>query len=218
MLTPAEQYDRLPSATQRLLDEINFLAAELREHLLLEQFYLALNALNARLQQLHPEIACVQGCSTCCQTQGSQWLLLPMEWELMQQALQVLPQAQQTRVQAQLQQLTDRANGGACPLLLDGCCAVYAFRPLDCRLKGYSFSQERLLLMQTALPQAFSCSAEQQRMLNDLQRPERALYYMFFPQREALQRVLQRIEPSDAQAQTLADWLKIYFQTFSSPA
>ncbi|MBF2053212.1 MAG: YkgJ family cysteine cluster protein [Candidatus Sericytochromatia bacterium] len=218
MLTPAEQYDRLPPETQRLLDEINFLAAELRDHLLLEQFYLALNALNARLQQLHPEIACVQGCSTCCQTQGNQWQLLPMEWSLIQRALQALPQAQQLRVQSQLQQLADPASGSSCPLLLDGRCAVYAFRPLDCRLKGYSFSQERLLPMQPALPQAFSCLAEQQRILHDLKRPGRALFYMFFPQREALQQVLQRIEPSDDQSQTLAHWLEQHFEALHSAA
>jgi hypothetical protein len=216
MLTPAEQYAQLPAETQRLLDEINFLAAELRDHLLLEQFYLALAALNARLQQLHPEIACVQGCSSCCERQGSQWQLLPMEWALLQQALQALPPDEQARIQQQLHaaESPDKpAQRAACPLLRDGRCTVYAFRPLDCRLRGYSFSQERVLPLHGRLPQPFSCEPEQQRMLADLRRPERGLYYMFFPQREALQQVLKRIEPgSDPTPRSLKAWLKSYFR------
>ena len=44
-------YAALPPERQRLLDEVNFLAGNLREDLVLEQVYLALAALSHRLQQ-----------------------------------------------------------------------------------------------------------------------------------------------------------------------
>lgn len=211
MTTPLEQYQRLAPEVQRIFDEINFLAAELRDHLLLEQFYLTVAALTARLQQLHPQIPCPQGCHDCCQTQGSRWQLLPLEWDLLAKALQALAPAQLAVIQAQLQ-----TASSACPLLVDGQCSVYAFRPLDCRLKGYSFEQEQTLPMARPVLRPYTCVPEQQRMQAALAQPEQQLYYMFFPQRHTLREVLSRIEPTAAgRPRSLNSLLADYFAAVS---
>ncbi|PKL76930.1 MAG: hypothetical protein CVV27_07745 [Candidatus Melainabacteria bacterium HGW-Melainabacteria-1] len=207
-------YDQLPPERQGLLDEVNFLAGNLREDLILEQFYLALEALSARLQQLHPQIACPTGCSRCCETHALPEVL-PMEWELIKAALETLPNEISERLRTAVRsgnwpldaegQLKGRRRdypNCSCPLLLDGRCSVYPWRPFDCRVTGYAFSNagERPLPPPGPPPGQllpYSCSSEQRRMLTELAQGIRPLEYMFLPQREQLWEVLQLIEPGD---------------------
>jgi len=227
-MNPVELYTQLEPAEQRLFDEVNFLATELRDHLVLEQFYLALSALTTRLQRLHPEIPCATACSRCCETYALPELL-PMEWELVRQALECLDVPQRQSLQRQVQQVSavldttgnlpgKRADYPhfTCPLLLEGRCAVYAMRPFDCRITGYSFacSGERPLPLQAVSrqPVPYTCAPEQQRMLADMRAQKRPLHYMFLPQKDKLEQVLKGIEPSpDAQPRLLLAYLREYF-------
>lgn len=218
-------YAALPPERQRLLDEVNFLAGNLREDLVLEQVYLALAALSHRLQQLHPEIGCPGGCSRCCESYALPETL-PMEWELIAEALNQLAPEDQGRIREAVAAATGlldengelrgqrRDHAAArCPLLLDGRCSVYAVRPFDCRVTGYAFStsgERPLPGAPPGQPLPYSCQSEQLRMLNELGTGRKPLEYMFMPQREALLQALRRIEPSDGPPrlllQRLADW------------
>lgn len=229
-MNPLELYQRLPADKQHLLDEVNYLATHLRNDLILEQFYLAFDALAQRLQQLLPETACASGCSQCCQSYALPEVL-PAEWRLIEQALAELDADSRSRILASLARSAELLNQEgrlkrprrtqtdvACPLLLDGRCAVYAFRPLDCRLTGYSFSvaAERPLPMLAQPGQAlpYSCQSEQRRVLNELSQELHQLEYMFMPQREKLLATLAEIEPSGQPARlllaALCDWAKAW--------
>lgn len=205
-------YEQMPPERQKLLNESNYLAANMGNDLLLEQFYLALDAMISRLQQLHPAIPCPSGCSRCCETYALPEVL-PAEWELIASELAQLPAAIQTQITTAIQQSSGFLNADGqlarprkelrdcrCPLLVDGRCAVYPVRPFDCRITGYGFSQAGERPLPVPLPKQqpvpYSCSNEQMRMLRELSRGLHPLEYMFMPQRERLWEVLQEIEPS----------------------
>ncbi|MGV3525690.1 MAG: YkgJ family cysteine cluster protein [Candidatus Sericytochromatia bacterium] len=219
-MNPVELYEALDPSAQQRLDEINFLAAELRDHLLPEQFLLATEALTARLQQIHPSIACPRGCSHCCESYALPEVT-PAEWELIKLALDNLPPPIQQQLQKQIAEAQhtfplevprNQQPQARCPLLLDGQCSVYGLRPLDCRLTGYSFSQagERPLpglrgAQPSALP--YSCTQEQQRMLHELHQGLHPLEYMFMPQRERLLASFAQLQPHPAPSQRLLSYL-----------
>lgn len=225
-MNPVELYEQLPPERQQLLDQVNFLAQHLSADLMLEQFYLALDALNHRLQQLLPQTQCQTGCSHCCQHYALPEIL-PMEWQLIQQALVRLSPQQQTQIQENVDALQDLLDADlnlkaprhqypdvTCPLLLEGQCSVYAFRPFDCRVTGYSFSQsrERPLPMLGLKLAPYSCQSEQQRVLQDLQQGRHPLEYMFVPNREQLWQSFKTIELSTERPRRLLSWLVAYFQ------
>lgn len=229
-MNPVELYEQASPQQQRRIDEVNFLAQHLNADLMLEQFYLALEALNQRLQQLLPETQCTSGCSDCCRHYALPEVL-PSEWQLIEQALSQLSPEQVTQIQAnvetQLQLLDADLNLKAprhqhpdvsCPLLLDGQCSIYALRPFDCRVTGYSFSQsrERPLPMLGLKLAPYSCQSEQKRVLQDLQQGHHPLEYMFVPNREQLWQSFKAIELSTAQPRRLLSWLTEYFQSTRS--
>lgn len=221
-----ELYEQQPPERQRLLDEVNFLAAHLRDDLILEQFYLALSALTSRLQQLQPEIACPSGCSRCCESHALPEIL-PSEWRLIETALNRLPEATQARIKSAVQTAAPLLNHEgklksprrthsrfSCPLLIDGRCSVYAFRPFDCRITGYAFSVsgERPLpqFVPPGRPIPYTCAPEQQRMISEIDAQTRPLEYVFMPQREPLWEALKQIEPSDDPAALLLKHLQAW--------
>lgn len=208
-----ELYEQQSPERQRLLDEVNFLAAHLRDDLMLETFYLALSALTARLQQLHPEIPCPTGCSSCCESHALPDVL-PAEWRLIEAALNRLPEAIQTQIRSTVEHSVHVLNDQgklksprrsharfSCPLLIDGRCSVYAFRPFDCRITGYAFSVsgERPLpqFVPPGRPIPYTCAPEQQRMISEIDAQTHPLEYVFMPQREPLWEALKQIEPSN---------------------
>ncbi len=218
-----ELYEQQTPERQRLLDEVNFLAAHLRDDLILEQYYLTLSALTARLQALHPEIPCPTGCSKCCESYALPEVLAS-EWQLIQQALNALSSKKQSQIRTAVLASAEVLNSEGklksprrthkffqCPLLIEGQCSVYAFRPFDCRITGYSFSTsgERPLPHFVPPGQAipYTCSPEQQRMLTELENQSRPLEYVFMPQREPLWEALKQIEPSDQPPALLLKYL-----------
>ena len=228
-------YEQLPPEKQQLLDEINFLAGNLNEHLILEQFYLALAAMSERIQKLHPAIPCPSGCSRCCESYALPEVL-PAEWELIAAGLQQLQPALQQRIAAAVRASTEVLENGRlrgrrqdypgfrCPLLIDGHCAVYAVRPFDCRITGYGFSTagERPLPSPMHRPPGqplpYSCGSEQLRMLTELESGESPLEYMFLPQREHLWQALQQIEPSGRGPELLLQHLLDWANALTTPA
>lgn len=80
---------------------------------------------DAVLSALPEHFACKLGCTGCCQTERT---VSDVEWGALEQAVAEL--APETLAALQTQE-TD-----ACPLLLDGGCAVYDERPLICRSHG----------------------------------------------------------------------------------
>lgn len=205
-------YDQMSPERQKLLNESNYLAANMGNDLLLEQFYLALDAMISRLQQLHPTIACPSGCSRCCETYALPDVL-PAEWALIEAELEQLAPEVQARItvaiqnsagvldaEGKLKSQREHHRNFTCPLLVEGRCAVYAVRPFDCRITGYGFSTsgERPLPVPVAKgkPIPYTCGNEQMRIMRELSRGLHSLEYMFMPQRERLWEVLQQIEPS----------------------
>ncbi len=221
-MNPVELYEQLPLAEQKLFDEVNFLATELRDHLLPEQFLLAIEAMTARLQALHPEIPCTNGCFACCERDALP-LIGPSEWELIQSALADLSVDKRQQIKQQTEALTDsiapedqhNQQTRACPLLIEGRCSVYAMRPLACRLTGYSFSElgERPLpQLPAGMPVPYSCRPEQERILSDLQALRNPLHYMFLPQLEKLQSILWSLDANqETSPRLLVNYLHDYF-------
>ncbi len=191
-------YAQLSPESQRCLDEINFLATELRTHLLPEQFIMAVNAITQRLQQVNPTIACPTGCARCCEAQEGPHVT-PLEAEWVKGAIQALEPEHKARVQEQIQQQIQQDTPG-CALLVDGQCSVYAMRPLDCRLKGYSFDGDT----------PYTCHTEQQRMEVELRQQHNPLGYVFMPQRAALKQVFSELQAADAPTLPLRDFLRVF--------
>lgn len=89
-------------------------------------------------------VSCLDGCSHCCMQVIDLW---PGEWDLIKGELirqgrdpgQILRQARDN-MQLARQSYPDNPRGGAfrmampCPLLKDGRCSVYEYRPFQCRV------------------------------------------------------------------------------------
>lgn len=194
-LSPVELYEKLPLAQQKCLDEINFLASELREHLLPEQFILAVNAMTQRLQKMHPSIPCQSGCFRCCKN-GLTPTLTPIEWEWVREALSELSEEIKAQIKHQLN-ATSTGASNSCPLLIAGRCSIYSSRPLDCRLHGYSFREQS----------PFTCQEEQLRMTQELKQQINPLGYMFMPQKDRLKTSFAKLTSQKSEPKSLIDYL-----------
>jgi hypothetical protein len=75
--------------------------------------------------QLPEQFACTLGCVGCCQTERT---VSDVEWAALEAAVGDLDEQTLTALKTQ--------ETDACPLLLDGGCAVYEERPLICRSHG----------------------------------------------------------------------------------
>lgn len=197
-------YEALSPDQKQWLEMVNFLAEEIKDNLIVEQFLLAVDILTDRLQKLNPQIGCVQGCSRCCERYA-----LPevteSEWLLLLESLTALPAATQARIRSRLAAIPPDwfdASGWprhprqtyaqfSCPLLEAGRCLVYARRPLVCRAMGYFFTRRQpgerplppvlsqLLTRKTPLP--LTCHEEQVRIQRELTQPEKMVIYAFMP-------------------------------------
>jgi Fe-S-cluster containining protein len=89
-----------------------------------------LEKIDRRLGQM-PACACPDGCDRCCRTS---FTLFPVEAFHMREAFLHLPPETADRVRKRA-----AANFSDCPFLLGGLCAVYAGRPVLCRMHGHPF-------------------------------------------------------------------------------
>lgn len=88
------------------------------------------DSLSARIvEQCGDNITCHKGCDECCRHFSIFWV----EAVNLANFLAGLPQKQLDFLRNRAQNL---ANQEACPLLVDGACAVYAARPIICRTHG----------------------------------------------------------------------------------
>lgn len=84
-------------------------------------------------------LVCREGCSGCCQHHLS---VFPVEAAHIRSAFDELPEEIKTRIQMQAQkvELLESQDDGnipvACPMLVDGACAIYEARPVICRTQG----------------------------------------------------------------------------------
>jgi len=90
-----------------------------------------LEKVDRRIAQV-PPCACPAGCDRCCRVS---FTLFPVEAFHLRGAYLRLPPAVAERVARRALAVP----AGDCPFLLDGRCAVYASRPVLCRLHGYPF-------------------------------------------------------------------------------
>jgi len=89
----------------------------------------------AQVRQAYPnEIACREGCGTCCELQSVNHL----EAHIIRSYIQSL---------SGKKKLEDRSTGHICPFLRDHSCTIYGTRPVICRTHG-------LILRSTDFPQA----------------------------------------------------------------
>lgn len=229
-------YEALSPEEKAWLDDVHFLAEEIKEHLLLEQCLLAVDILTDRLQKLNPQIGCAQGCSRCCES-----FALPevtwAEWNLIQSSLADLPAEILAVIQKQLATIPE-ANFDAqgwprhprnayahlrCPLLVDGRCSIYAYRPLSCRAMGYFFSKrlpgEKPLplsgflqqMMTRKQPLPLTCSEEAQRIQAEMAQGKNLLLYVFAPLADRFFEIFEKLEPT-GHKQLLLTRLKGYFK------
>lgn len=83
-------------------------------------------------------IKCKKGCIFCCENADYPLSLLEMKY-LMQGFLK-LDKSRHDRVRENIRNLMRRRTSiYPCPFLLDGECAVYAYRPLTCRIHGLGY-------------------------------------------------------------------------------
>lgn len=229
-------YESLSPEQKSWLDDVHFLAEEIKDQLLLEQCLLAVDILTDRLQKLNPSIGCTQGCSRCCESYA-----LPevtwAEWELLQEALADLPEALRDRVQTQVAAISEAdfdAQGWprhprnayaqlGCPLLVDGRCSVYAYRPLSCRAMGYFFTKrlpgekplplsgflQQMMMRKKPLP--LTCNEEILRIQGEVQRGENLLLYAFIPLADRFFEIFEKLAP-DGHKQLLLTRLMDYFK------
>jgi len=80
-------------------------------------------------------ISCRKGCDGCCR----HITLFPVEAVALAAALREISPEKS----AQIRQLARAASPEACPLLKNGCCLLYAFRPIICRTHGLPLITDR---------------------------------------------------------------------------
>lgn len=122
------------------------------------------------------------------------------EWQWIKTAVSELPKEVQTLINEQLE-AKSKGVSTRCALHIAGQCSVYSVRPLDCRLQGYSLSNNA----------PFTCQEEQLRMVHELEHQANPLGYMFMPQRDRLKAVFGSVVSQTAPLQTLFQHLQAYF-------
>jgi Fe-S-cluster containining protein len=233
-------YDQLTPEQKAWIEDVNFLAEEIKDHLLVEQCLLAVDILTDRLQKLNPAIGCVQGCSRCCESMALPEVTFA-EWQLLESALVDLAPETVQRIKTNIASIPadsfdpqgwPRYPRNAytqlkCPLLIDGRCSVYAFRPLSCRSMGYFFSKrlpgekplpisgflQQMMMRKNPLP--LTCQPEIQRIQNELNNHQNLLFYAFIPLADRLFEVFERLAPA-GHKQLLVTRLISYFQALET--
>lgn len=79
-------------------------------------------------------MVCGPGCDSCCRQILS---LLPVEASWLRRGFDALPEEDRLRVSDTCKDIAVGAGGEACPLLQDGKCILYEYRPLVCRTHGF---------------------------------------------------------------------------------
>ena len=89
-------------------------------------------------ERFSQQITCHLGCTGCCQQHLS---LFPIEAALVKKTVQeVSKEIKQRVVQNARQFFQENNTTETCPLLLDGQCSIYSYRPIICRTHGYPIS------------------------------------------------------------------------------
>ena len=92
-----------------------------------------------RVQAGHPrEITCGPGCSECC---GNTFSVFAVEAHNLRRGYEELDQADRGKV---VENSRRAAVNASCPLLDDGLCLLYPYRPIICRTHGFPFTSENL--------------------------------------------------------------------------
>jgi Fe-S-cluster containining protein len=99
------------------------------------------------------DLQCKRGCSLCCHVQLQ---LTPVETDSVRLALRVLAPDVRERIRARARALRSgagppRADAPCAMLEPDGSCAIYADRPIACRLAGHALVYPRGNLAQAAV-------------------------------------------------------------------
>jgi Fe-S-cluster containining protein len=100
-----------------------------------------IDAFGQTIAQRYPtQITCHAGCDGCCY---QQFTVFPVEAHHLAQAVTTLTREARQRLLARLQQndpwrIIDTA--APCVLLEHGCCSLYEYRPLICRIHGFPIS------------------------------------------------------------------------------
>lgn len=98
-----------------------------------QQLIERLDAFFLRVRQRYPELLqCRPGCDTCCHRDLS---LFPFEAELLMEAVARLEPGALDRIRQRAAR-AQRNQEAPCPLLEQGRCMVYAWRPVICRTHG----------------------------------------------------------------------------------
>jgi Fe-S-cluster containining protein len=111
--------------------------ARLMDDDLLPMYRQVIAALDANVAGLHEEfrhhMQCRNGCSSCCE--NARFKIRYIEAVTLLMGFSFLPDVQKQRILDQLQSPEARAKND-CPLLLDGSCSLYEYRPSLCRAYG----------------------------------------------------------------------------------
>ena len=103
------------------------------------------DAFGQTIGQRYPtQITCHAGCDGCCY---QQFTVFPVEAHHLAQAVMALTPEARQRLLARLQQddpwhIID--TPAPCVLLEDGCCSLYEYRPLICRIHGFPIASSMI--------------------------------------------------------------------------
>lgn len=153
--------------------------------IILEQFNLITDRICFLLQKLHKNILCISGCNLCCREYGLP-VLYNVEWDFLKKGLAELTEEKREIIKLKLQNIDKNIiseNGELlknkvkpetnteCPLLIEGKCSVYTYRPFKCRSHGYFFSYVKENPGQIKPKYTFvpaTCSMEKERWENEV--------------------------------------------------
>ncbi len=175
-----------------------------RDDLLIEQFYLIIDRVCFLLQKLHPNIMCYTGCNLCCKENGNPELN-DSEWRLLKSALENL--SFETIEVIREKVTTQPLQTHECPLLVEGKCTVYAFRPFKCRTNGYFFQDTKKESNFISFSPA-TCSTELPRWNKEVDFNDKR--YQSIPVQSSFLKILQALSNNKKQS-SLHSYLKGFF-------
>ena len=102
---------------------------------LYDSFLINLDKKISKYNDLHKDfICCRKGCSHCCEK--GDYPISEVELEYLMLGYSKLNYDMRIKIQDNIKILE---KGGACPFLLENCCAVYKYRPIICRTHGLAY-------------------------------------------------------------------------------
>jgi uncharacterized protein len=108
--------------------------------------------IEARVQAIRAEHdwwPCRRGCDHCCRNLARPLELTIAEWSRVDEAVAALPATISSEIQINIRALLNQIEGALttsmiCPYLnqQDGCCYIYAARPIACRTYGFFVARD----------------------------------------------------------------------------